>query len=188
MGYGENKGIIPRACEEIFRRIKERDDDPNIRIRHEVKLQMIQIYNERVQDLLVKKSKVEDLQVREGPNGVYVQDCSEVPVNSYEEIQYQIDTGTANRAIGQTNMNATSSRAHTISQVIFTQNFFDEDGKPSNRLQSTINLIDLAGSERAGSTGAEGARLLEGANINKSLMTLGRVISTLAKNATVSKS
>lgn len=86
VGYGENKGIIPRACEEIFRRIKERDDDPNIRIRHEVKLQMIQIYNERVQDLLVKKSKVEDLAVREGPNGVYVQDCSEVPVNSYDEI------------------------------------------------------------------------------------------------------
>jgi hypothetical protein len=53
-------------------------------------------------------------------------------------------------------MNATSSRAHTISQIVFTQNFFDEDGKPSNRLQSTINLIDLAGSERAGATGAEG--------------------------------
>ena len=80
-------------------------------------------------------------------------------------------------------MNATSSRAHTVSTITFTQKFYEEDGTPLNKRVSSINLIDLAGSERAGSTGATGERLAEGANINKSLMILGKVISTLAKNA-----
>jgi len=108
----------------------------------------------------------EDLQIREGPQGVYVQDANEVPVQSYEEIDTQIELGTSNRAIGATNMNATSSRAHTVSTITFTQKFFDTDGTPLNKRTSSINLIDLAGSERAGSTGATGDRLAEGAKIN----------------------
>ncbi len=84
-------------------------------------------------------------------------------------------------------MNASSSRAHTVSCITFTQKFFGEDGTPLNKRVSSINLIDLAGSERAGSTGATGERLAEGANINKSLMILGKVISTLAQNATGKK-
>jgi kinesin family member 1 len=80
-------------------------------------------------------------------------------------------------------MNATSSRAHTVSQIIFKQKVFSPEGVPERELVSSINLIDLAGSERAGSTGATGATLAEGANINKSLSVLGKVISTLAKNA-----
>ena len=78
-------------------------------------------------------------------------------------------------------MNATRSRAHTVVQIRFTQKSFDmETGKADRELQSNINLVDLAGSERAGSTGAEGDRLAEGANINKSLMILGKVIKSLA--------
>ena len=81
-------------------------------------------------------------------------------------------------------MNATSSRAHTVNKLIFTQRYFDkETGKPERQLVSYINFIDLAGSERAESTGATGDRLKEGANINKSLSTLGRVIGILAKKA-----
>ena len=106
---------------------------------------------------------------------------SKVPVSSYDEIQQQIDVGTNNRTIGSTNMNATSSRAHTITTLTFKQKFFDkETGKPLNEKLSEINLVDLAGSERAASTGAQGDRLKEGSNINKSLMILGKVISTLA--------
>ena len=78
-------------------------------------------------------------------------------------------------------MNATSSRAHTVTQIVFKQKSFLENGQPERELVSSINLIDLAGSERAGSTGATGERLAEGANINKSLSTLGKVISVLAK-------
>ena len=80
-------------------------------------------------------------------------------------------------------MNATSSRAHTVTQLVFKQKFFDANGKPERELVSNINLIDLAGSERASGTGATGDRLKEGANINKSLTMLGQVISALAKAA-----
>jgi hypothetical protein len=89
VGYGENKGIIPRVCDEIFFRIRQREDLPGNRVQHEVKLAMLQVYNEKVQDLLIKKTAKpkEDLAIREDPNrGVYVQDLTEVPVSSYEEI------------------------------------------------------------------------------------------------------
>lgn len=105
----------------------------------------------------------------------------EVPVSSYDEIYRQINIGTQNRTIGQTNMNATSSRAHTVTLITFSQKFFDHASKPLRALKSNINLIDLAGSERAESTGATGQRLKEGANINKSLMILGKVITALAE-------
>lgn len=145
---------------------------------------MIEIYNECVQDLLIKPAARPKggLNVREHPKyGVYVENMSKVPVNSYSEISAQIDVGTNNRTIGSTNMNATSSRAHTITTLTFKQRFFDkETGKPLNEKLSEINLVDLAGSERAASTGAQGDRLKEGSNINKSLMILGKVISTLA--------
>ena len=81
-------------------------------------------------------------------------------------------------------MNATSSRAHTVNRIIFKQRVLNkETGKPERELVSNINFIDLAGSERAESTGATGDRLKEGANINKSLSILGRVIGVLAKKA-----
>jgi hypothetical protein len=74
-GYGQNKGILPRACTEIFRRIRERDADDSVKIEHRIELSMIEIYNERVQDLLVKPETrpTEGLNVREDPKkGVYV--------------------------------------------------------------------------------------------------------------------
>lgn len=80
-------------------------------------------------------------------------------------------------------MNATSSRAHTVTQILFKQTWYDAKKNPERQLKSSINLIDLAGSERASGTGATGDRLKEGANINKSLSMLGRVISALAKQA-----
>lgn len=177
VGYGENKGIVPRACEEIFKRIQARDADPNVNIQHQVTVGMIEIYNEKVQDLLsttnTKQSK-DGLQVRDDPQkGIYVQDQNFVPVSSAEQILAQLDKGNEARTIGSTNMNATSSRAHTIFQIIFKQRVMDENGKPTGEKVSNINMIDLAGSERASSTGAQGARLQEGAKINNSLMVLG---------------
>ena len=145
---------------------------------------MIEIYNEKVQDLFTKPEKrpKEGLKIREDPaKGVYVESAIFSPVNSYEEIEKQIEWGTVNRTIGSTNMNATSSRAHTVTQLVFKQKFFNDAGKPERELISNINLIDLAGSERASGTGATGDRLKEGANINKSLTMLGQVISALAK-------
>ncbi|OMJ85954.1 hypothetical protein SteCoe_12658 [Stentor coeruleus] len=184
VGYGANKGIIPIACEEIFTRIKQ--PQPK-KIDFQVEVSMLEIYNEQVQDLLVPPSEREKggLKVRENPKtGVYVEGLKKVIVGSYQEISNWLDKGNEHRTVGATQMNATSSRAHTVLTISFTQLFYDENtGKPLNRKQSDINLVDLAGSERAGKTGATGDRLAEGSNINKSLSCLGKVITALAKKS-----
>ena len=85
------------------------------------------------------------------------------------------------RTVAATNMNETSSRSHAVFTILFTQQKFDSTTELSSEKVSKISLVDLAGSERADSTGAKGTRLKEGANINKSLTTLGKVISALAE-------
>jgi pSer/pThr/pTyr-binding forkhead associated (FHA) protein len=184
VGYGANKGIVPIACEEIFNRISA-DNNPNVK--YDVKVSMLEIYNEQVQDLLTPPAKrvKGGLKIRENPKtGVYVEGIVTTPVSSYDEINNVFESGTKNRTVGATQMNATSSRAHTVLTISFTQIFYEEGtGKPLNRKQSDINLVDLAGSERAAKTGASGDRLQEGSNINKSLSTLGKVITALAKKS-----
>ncbi len=113
--------------------------------------------------------------------GVYVQDLSKHPVDSYEAIEAKMDEGYRNRSIGATLMNATSSRAHTIITIEFKQ-ITTIDGRKMEKF-SVINLVDLAGSEKAGQTGATGDRLKEGCAINKSLTVLGQCISILADKA-----
>lgn len=184
VGYGANKGIIPITCEEIFTRIKLPQKQ---KIDFQVEVSMLEIYNEQVQDLLTPPSLREKggLKVRENPKtGVYVEGLKKLPVSSYAEISAVLDKGNEHRTVGATQMNATSSRAHTVLTISFTQLFYDEStGKPLNRKQSDINLVDLAGSERAGKTGATGDRLAEGSNINRSLSCLGKVITALAKKS-----
>ena len=184
VGYGANKGIIPIACEEIFTRIRQ--PQPK-KVEFQVEVSMLEIYNEQVQDLLVPPATREKggLKVRENPKtGVYVENLKKVTVTSYQDISNWLDKGNEHRTVGATQMNATSSRAHTVLTISFTQIFYDEaTGKPLNRKQSDINLVDLAGSERAGKTGATGDRLAEGSNINKSLSCLGKVITALAKKS-----
>lgn len=97
--------------------------------------------------------------------------------------KYIKDEGTSNRTIASTNMNATSSRAHTIVTINLVQKYKNEAGKELAK-SSLINLVDLAGSERADQTGATGDRLKEGAAINLSLTALGNVISALADQST----
>ena len=130
---------------------------------------MLEIYNEKVQDLLITDQKLKPtggLKVRETPSGaVYVQGLSKYPVDSYEMIQRKTDEGYNNRSIGSTLMNQTSSRAHTIITIEFKQVTAETDGRKTEKL-SVINLVDLAGSEKAGQTGATGDRLKEGCAIN----------------------
>lgn len=145
---------------------------------------MVEIYNEKVQDLLIDPSlrPIGGLKVREHKTlGVYVQDLSKHPVDSYEAIDDKMEEGQRNRTIGSTAMNATSSRAHTIITIEFKQVAFTE-GRPQEKF-SVINLVDLAGSEKSGQTGAVGDRLKEGAAINLSLTMLGQCISILADKA-----
>ncbi|KAF9107094.1 kinesin-like protein Klp8 [Mortierella sp. AM989] len=177
MGYGEDRGIIPLSCHELFRRI-EGNKDPTLSYRVEVSY--MEIYCERVRDLLNPKNKGH-LKVREHPSlGPYVEDLSKLMVTSFQDIENLMDEGNKARTVAATNMNETSSRSHAVFTVLLTQKRCDVETKLDTEKVSRICLVDLAGSERANSTGATGARLKEGANINKSLTTLGKVISALA--------
>ncbi|CDW79443.1 kinesin motor domain containing protein [Stylonychia lemnae] len=181
IGYGANKGIVPMACEEIFQRIQGNTDADKA---YEVTVSMVEIYNEKVQDLLINPSKrpQQGLKIREHSTvGVYVEGLSKHPVSSYRAIEAKMDEGSKNRTIGSTQMNATSSRAHTVIAIEFKQ-IVTFQGKKSEKF-SVINLVDLAGSEKADQTGATGDRLKEGCAINKSLTCLGQVISVLADKA-----
>ena len=181
VGYGNNKGIVPISCDEIFNRIKNNQDKEKS---FEVQVSMLEIYNEKVQDLLIRPDKRPNngLKIRESKIlGIFVDGLSKYPVTSYDEISKKMDEGYNNRTIGSTLMNATSSRAHTIITIEFKQITYIAK-KKSEKL-SMINLVDLAGSERSGSTGATGDRLKEGCNINKSLLILGNVINCLADKA-----
>ncbi|XP_037069265.1 kinesin-like protein KIF28P isoform X2 [Pollicipes pollicipes] len=181
IGYGPNKGIVPTFCEEIFKGIKEKAKQP---VQFEVKFSMLEIYSEVVHDLLnPNKAKKGGLKVRQHPKkGFYAEGLKQVMVTSYEEIETQMDQGTMNRTVASTNMNATSSRAHTIVGIHFTQKQKNAAGQETAKT-SIVNLVDLAGSERADSTGARGERLKEGAAINKSLSCLGNCIFALTEIA-----
>ena len=187
VGTDTNPGILPRVCESIFQRQEEiKHNTTEAKVEFTVTVGMIEIYNEKVFDLYTNPTKrtKEGLKIRETPSkGVYVGDLTTTEVFSYKQLQKEIDKCTEHRTIGATNMNQTSSRAHTITMISITQVFYSEDGKPKNRLNPVVNIIDLAGSERSEKTGATGDRLQEGCNINKGLMVLGRVISQLAEQA-----
>eukprot|EP00003_Mantamonas_plastica_P001305 TRINITY_DN1093_c1_g2_i2.p1 TRINITY_DN1093_c1_g2~~TRINITY_DN1093_c1_g2_i2.p1 ORF type:complete len:570 (-),score=202.76 TRINITY_DN1093_c1_g2_i2:56-1765(-) len=183
VGYGVNKGIVPITCEELFK-IVSSNDNPSME--HHVELSMLEIYNEQVRDLLAKKPTPKGgLKVRSVPKlGVQVVGLSKVPVSSYDEINSWIENGTENRTVAATKMNATSSRAHTVVAIMFTQKQIDKFGPGKHEVMtSKINLVDLAGSERANSTGATGATLKEGSAINLSLTMLGNVITALAEKS-----
>ncbi|XP_070125774.1 kinesin-like protein KIF1A isoform X31 [Equus przewalskii] len=174
----DQQGIIPQLCEDLFSRINEMTND---NMSYSVEVSYMEIYCERVRDLLNPKNKG-NLRVREHPLlGPYVEDLSKLAVTSYNDIQDLMDSGNKARTVAATNMNETSSRSHAVFNIIFTQKRHDAETNITTEKVSKISLVDLAGSERADSTGAKGTRLKEGANINKSLTTLGKVISALAE-------
>ena len=178
MGYREESGVIPRICRDMFDRIETIQNDPNLNCTVEVSY--LEIYNERVRDLLNPATKG-NLRVREHPaTGPYVEDLAKLAVRSFPEIENLMDEGNKARTVAATNMNETSSRSHAVFTLTLTQKRHDVETRMDTEKVAKISLVDLAGSERATSTGATGARLKEGAEINRSLSTLGRVIAALA--------
>uniref|UniRef100_A0A4W3H4M0 Kinesin family member 1B n=1 Tax=Callorhinchus milii TaxID=7868 RepID=A0A4W3H4M0_CALMI len=174
----DHQGIIPQLCEDLFEKI---NDNSNADMSYSVEVSYMEIYCERVRDLLNPKNKG-NLRVREHPLlGPYVEDLSKLAVTSYTDIADLMDAGNKARTVAATNMNETSSRSHAVFTIVFTQKRHDVETDLCTEKVSKISLVDLAGSERADSTGAKGTRLKEGANINKSLTTLGKVISALAE-------
>uniref|UniRef100_A0AAR2LTU2 Kinesin-like protein n=1 Tax=Pygocentrus nattereri TaxID=42514 RepID=A0AAR2LTU2_PYGNA len=173
----DQQGIIPQLCEDLFKRTAE-NTDPDLSF--SVEVSYMEIYCERVRDLLNPKSRG-PLRVREHPiMGPYVEDLSKMAVTNYSDIADLMDCGNKARTVAATNMNETSSRSHAVFTILFTQRRHDQMTNLDTEKVSKVSLVDLAGSERADSSGAKGMRLKEGANINKSLTTLGKVISALA--------
>jgi len=195
-GNAQHPGIIPRMSAELFQKIEKLREDyaAQGKERHfMVEASFFEIYNEQVFDLLVAKTKPgakrKNLMLRETKaRGVYVDGLNELVVKSESEIADIISQGNTNRSVGATSMNAESSRSHSIFTLkIHQREAVEAAGGKEIKIFSKINLVDLAGSERSSKTNATGARLKEGANINKSLTTLGTVINTLAKNAGAKK-
>jgi hypothetical protein len=169
---GDIAGIIPRMNSDLFAHISAQADSTEFL----VSVSYLEIYQEVLHDLLNPSDR--RLQIRQHPStGIYVDGQAEIVVRSVDEINQLMTEGNKIRQVAATNMNATSSRSHSVFTLKVMQRPLDGASKG---LHAKINLVDLAGSERQASTGATGDRLKEGAAINKSLSALGNVINALA--------
>ncbi|KII88481.1 hypothetical protein PLICRDRAFT_41639 [Plicaturopsis crispa FD-325 SS-3] len=164
------KGIIPRITEQIFQSIIESD----AHLEYVVKVSYMEIYLERIRDLLAPQN--DNLQVHEEKSkGVYVKNLSDYYVSSAREVYEIMRQGGASRVVTSTNMNAESSRSHSIFLITIQQRNTETGAQKTGNLY----LVDLAGSEKVGKTGASGQTLEEAKKINKSLSALGMVINAL---------
>uniref|UniRef100_A0A8C4W2D4 Kinesin family member 13B n=1 Tax=Gopherus evgoodei TaxID=1825980 RepID=A0A8C4W2D4_9SAUR len=181
MGTADRPGLIPRLCSSLFERAqKEENEEQSFK----VEVSYMEIYNEKVRDLLDPKGSRQSLKVREhNVFGPYVDGLSKLAVASYKDIESLMSEGNKSRTVAATNMNEESSRSHAVFKIILTHTLYDVQSGTSGEKVGKLSLVDLAGSERATKTGAAGDRLKEGSNINKSLTTLGLVISALADQA-----
>ncbi|KAJ7774848.1 kinesin heavy chain [Mycena metata] len=170
MDSDEIKGIIPRITEQIFQSIVESD----AHLEYLVKVSYMEIYLERIRDLLAPQN--DNLQVHEDKaKGVYVKNLSDYYVSSAREVYEIMRTGGNARMVSSTNMNAESSRSHSIFLISINQRNTETGAQKTGNLY----LVDLAGSEKVGKTGASGQTLEEAKKINKSLSALGMVINAL---------
>uniref|UniRef100_A0ABM5FB14 Kinesin-like protein KIF13B isoform X2 n=1 Tax=Pogona vitticeps TaxID=103695 RepID=A0ABM5FB14_9SAUR len=181
MGTADQPGLIPRLCSALFERAQEEESEEQS---FKVEVSYMEIYNEKVRDLLDPKGSRQSLKVREhSVYGPYVDGLSKLAVASYKDIESLMSEGNKSRTVAATNMNEESSRSHAVFKIILTHTLYDVKSGTSGEKVGKLSLVDLAGSERATKTGAAGDRLKEGSNINKSLTTLGLVISALADQA-----
>jgi hypothetical protein len=168
----ELRGIIPNAFDHIFSYISHAGTAQQFLVR----ASYLEIYNEDIRDLLNINAKKLDIKER-ADTGVYVKDLSTFVVKDAQEIENLMNVGNKNRSVAFTQMNATSSRSHSIF-TITVEASENIDGQEHLRA-GKLHLVDLAGSERQAKTGASGDRLKEASKINLSLSALGNVISAL---------
>ncbi|KAL6623499.1 hypothetical protein ACP70R_033378 [Stipagrostis hirtigluma subsp. patula] len=172
-----DRGMTPRIFEFLFARIRaEEESRRDENLKYSCKCSFLEIYNEQITDLLDPSSS--NLPLREDiRKGVYVENLTEFEVACVGDIIKLLMQGSANRKVASTNMNRESSRSHSVFTCIIESRW--EKDSTSNLRFARLNLVDLAGSERQRTSGAEGERLKEAVNINKSLSTLGLVIMSL---------
>ena len=188
LGSEKEKGLIPRINDALFQRI-DKECETGTR-KFLVQVSYFEIYNEILYDLLdprprKEKEKGGGLQIKEHPVlGIHVPGLQRLVATDAAKVMDFMELGAKNRSVGATQMNAESSRSHSVCLL----NVHQKDSNDESRnVFSKLNLVDLAGSERADRTGATGSRLKEGANINKSLSTLGSVINGLVEKASGKK-
>ena len=170
-------GIIGRAVYDLF---KTRASLPNGTERVKVEMSYLEIYNEEARDLMYSGTKPPELHIRDSKSeGVVVRNLSRHVVSSPTDVANLMSEAAGRRVTASTQMNAVSSRSHAVCTLYVTiapptadcDEKKDNDGNSSSssseELKAKLTLVDLAGSERIKRTGAEGARMREGININK---------------------
>ena len=192
LGNDGNPGIMPLTLRELFNKVNSFNDRE-----YKLKFWYLEIYNENIRDLLkfmgknnsnvnlditdnsVNATTNEYLDLREDPDkGIIVSGITEINVNNSNDMLKILKRGNRNRTQEATGANETSSRSHAILQVSIE--YKDKNSGIDVEIKfSKLSLIDLAGSERASATQNRGIRLIEGANINRSLLTLGNCINAL---------
>ncbi len=174
-GTVHEPGVIFLTMQELFERISERTEEKVT----EVSLSYLEIYNETIRDLLVPGGSKQGLMLREDANqAVSVAGLSSHRPQNVQEVMDMIVRGNEYRTMSPTEANATSSRSHAVLQINVSQKDRNADVNEPHTM-ATLSIIDLAGSERASATKNRGDRLIEGANINKSLLALGSCINAL---------
>lgn len=168
-------GIIPRSVEQIFNLC-----DHFTLKGWEIKLivSYIEIYNESINDLLSDPVSNAKYEIKHENDCTYIKNCRYVEIKSKDEALALLKIASKNRSVGSTKCNDRSSRSHSV----FTFTIAMNNSSENETRKGTLNLIDLAGSERLHDSGSEGIRLKETQNINKSLSALGNVINALIRN------
>ncbi|KAH9173407.1 P-loop containing nucleoside triphosphate hydrolase protein [Lactarius sanguifluus] len=178
-GTDSDPGTIYLTMADLFQRIEDRKDDYNA----EVVVTFLEIYNEEIRDLLSEPGTPTPrggLQIREDKS-VKVVGLTELRPRTAEEVKDIVLMGNSRRTQSPTHANETSSRSHAVLQVQVTQ-APRTASLTEERFVGTLSIIDLAGSERAAATTNMGQRMVEGANINKSLLALGNCINALCES------
>lgn len=173
MGTEEHPGIVPLTAAEIFKQIEQIQGHEFL-----IRIGYIEIYNEKVYDLL-DPNKCEIVKCRENLQNEVIVDQTEIVVMRPGDILEKFDQGNKNRRVEETNMNDQSSRSHALFRIVIESK---KEGSNGVVKVSKIFLVDLAGSERASQTKASGDRLREGGCINKSLLFLSKIIRELGNN------
>ncbi|EGV61971.1 kinesin-domain-containing protein [Yamadazyma tenuis ATCC 10573] len=187
----KHSGIIPRVLCELFSHLNSNNDD------YFIKCSFIELYNENLRDLLNddvddsnfgtnpgassnNKKGLKIFENRNGNSGIYIQNLTEVNINSLNSGFRLLNKGINKRKVASTKLNDFSSRSHTV----FTINLYKKDPNDSETIKhSKINLVDLAGSENVSKSGSINQRAKEAGSINQSLLTLGRVITSLSEKS-----
>ncbi|XP_056618977.1 kinesin-like protein KIFC3 [Triplophysa dalaica] len=176
-GTVENPGINQRALKHLFNEIEERKDMWT----YNVSVSSVEIYNEVLRDLLSKDGEKLDIKINpDGTGQLHVPGLRVMEVKSFQHIKKILAIARKNRITFGTQMNQHSSRSHALLTVTVLGTDLASGAKTTGKL----NLVDLAGSERVWKSGAEGERLKEAQNINRSLLALGDVIQALKAHQT----